>query len=170
MFRDSKQINQQQMATLRGFLKQYRGYLKSWKLLYRASEHGFSADSFHERCDNQGPTLTIASNTINRTFGGFTKQNWRHNDKYLNDYEAFLFSLDKNQKYMNKNTGKEIHAYNGLGPTFGCGFLIDPDLLITNNSNQNNGSCCYPTRYKIPGGYANLTGEQQFTVKEVEVY
>ena len=41
MFSDSKQLTQQQMVTLRGFLEQYRGQFKSWKLLYRATEHEF---------------------------------------------------------------------------------------------------------------------------------
>ena len=65
-------------------------------------------------------------------------QNWRHHDMfYLRDSEAFLFSLDKNQKYMNKNTGNEINADISYGPAFGSG-VIGSDLKIANNANQNN--------------------------------
>ena len=31
----------------------------NWKLIYRASEHGYSAKSFHECCDDKGPTLVV---------------------------------------------------------------------------------------------------------------
>ena len=44
---------------------QYDNYLKlwfgdhKWRLIYRASEHGYSAHSFHDYCDNKGPTIVI---------------------------------------------------------------------------------------------------------------
>ena len=43
----------------------------TFKLLYRGSRDGFSAGSFHEKCDNKGPTVTIvlANNCV---FGGYT--------------------------------------------------------------------------------------------------
>ena len=47
-----------------------------WKLLYRASEHGYSAESFHEYCDDKGPTLTIIKSTDNWIFGCYTTQSW----------------------------------------------------------------------------------------------
>ena len=125
MFSDSKQMTQAQMATLRGFLEQYRGQFKGWKLLYRASEKGFLAVNFHQKCDNRGPTVTIITNTINRTFGGFTKENWLHAAAYRNDPEAFVFSLDRNQKYLQKNTGYSMNANSAYGPTFGGGHDIN---------------------------------------------
>ena len=47
-----------------------------WKLLYRASDHDFTADSFHEYCDDKGPTLTIIKSSDGWIFGGFTSQSW----------------------------------------------------------------------------------------------
>ena len=50
--------------------KQYDRYLKDWlgneykwKLLYRASEHDYTGESFHEYCDDKGPTLVIIKST-----------------------------------------------------------------------------------------------------------
>ena len=62
--------------------KQYDSYLREWvgnykmKLLYRASEHDYTAESFHECCDNQGPTLIIIKSSGGWIFGGYTIQSW----------------------------------------------------------------------------------------------
>ena len=55
-----------------------------WKLIYRASEHGYTASSFHERCDNVTPTLVIIKSHNDCIFGGFTTQTWKvvHPDNY----------------------------------------------------------------------------------------
>ena len=45
-------------------------------LLYRGSDHGFTPEDFHKRCDDKGPTVTLVHNSFNKTFGGFTKENW----------------------------------------------------------------------------------------------
>merc|ERR1712048_907038 len=46
-----------------------------FKLLYRASKHGFAASAFHRRCDHKKNTLVVisANDTI---FGGFTCIPW----------------------------------------------------------------------------------------------
>ena len=63
--------------------QQYDNKLKEWlgsdnnmKLRYRASEHGYSAKSFHEYCDNQGPTLIVIKSSEGWIFGGYTTQSW----------------------------------------------------------------------------------------------
>ncbi len=62
--------------------KQYDGYLREWsgdykwKLLYRASEHNYSAKSFHECCNDKGPTLVIIKSSGGWIFGGYTTQSW----------------------------------------------------------------------------------------------
>ncbi len=48
-----------------------------WRLIYRASEHGYTAKSFHEYCDNMnGPTLVIIKSSEGWLFGGYTTQSW----------------------------------------------------------------------------------------------
>jgi hypothetical protein len=41
-------------------------------LLYKASEHGFTAKEFHNRCDGKGPTISIFKVLDGPFIGGFT--------------------------------------------------------------------------------------------------
>jgi hypothetical protein len=41
-------------------------------LIYQATRDGWTADNFHNKCDYQGPTITIVKTNKNRIFGGFT--------------------------------------------------------------------------------------------------
>ncbi len=62
--------------------QQYDSYLKEWagdykwKLLYRASEHEYTGKSFHECCDDNGPTLIVIKSSKGWIFGGYTTQSW----------------------------------------------------------------------------------------------
>ena len=64
------------------FGQEYDSYLRewvgdyNWKLIYRASEHGYTAKSFHEYCDDKGPTLAIIKSSEGWIFGGYTTQSW----------------------------------------------------------------------------------------------
>ena len=58
------------------YLREWVGDYK-WKLLYRASEHGYTAKSFHECCNNvKGPTLIVIKSSGGWIFGGYTTQSW----------------------------------------------------------------------------------------------
>ncbi len=57
-------------------LREWLGKDSKWKLLYRASEHGYTAKSFHECCNHKGPTLVIIKSTDGYIFGGYTTQSW----------------------------------------------------------------------------------------------
>ena len=48
----------------------------NWKLIYRASEHEYTASSFHEYCDDKGPTLIVIKSSGGWIFGGYTTQSW----------------------------------------------------------------------------------------------
>ncbi len=73
---------------------QYDSYLRQWlgndkymKLIYRASEHDYTASSFHEYCDDNGSTLIIIKSTGGWIFGGYTSKDWNSNSIYrLNNY------------------------------------------------------------------------------------
>ena len=62
--------------------KKYDSYLRKWvgdnkwKLLYRSSEHEYTTESFHEFCDNKGPTLIVIKSSGGWIFGGYTTQSW----------------------------------------------------------------------------------------------
>ncbi|KAK8813395.1 hypothetical protein WA158_002987 [Blastocystis sp. Blastoise] len=66
--------------TAENSLVNWLGKEKKWKLLFRASEHNYSAVEFHRYCDYQGETVTLIkhighNNHIN-IFGGYTNQDW----------------------------------------------------------------------------------------------
>ena len=65
-------VNQQYDSKLREWL----GSDYKWKLLYRASEHEYTAESFHEYCDDKGPTLIVIKSSGGWIFGGYTTQSW----------------------------------------------------------------------------------------------
>ena len=73
LFSDTQLVSQQYDTKLREWL----GNDGKWKLLYRASEHDYTAKSFHEYCDNKGPTLMIIKSSGGWIFGGYTTQSWR---------------------------------------------------------------------------------------------
>lgn len=46
--------------SLQRILNNWYGVNKQmWRLVYRASTHGYSADAFHRHCDGVAPTYTI---------------------------------------------------------------------------------------------------------------
>ena len=47
-----------------------------WRLLFRACRDGFEAESFHSKCDNKGPTVTIMKSG-SFIFGDFTEIAWK---------------------------------------------------------------------------------------------
>ena len=47
-----------------------------WKRCWRASVDGWAASTFHSRCDNKGPTVTIIRVGGTYIFGGYTKLSW----------------------------------------------------------------------------------------------
>ena len=65
-------INEEHQKVLKAWLSPLQG---KWRLLFRASRDGFAAETFHSKCDNLGPTVTIVKNG-NYIFGGFTDVSW----------------------------------------------------------------------------------------------
>ena len=63
--------NEEHRNKLIGWLPQYN----KWHLLFRASRDGFSTFTFHDMCDNKGPTVAIVKSG-NNIFGGFTENSW----------------------------------------------------------------------------------------------
>ncbi len=68
---DTQIVSQQYDFYLREWIGDYQ-----WKLLYRASEHKYTAKSFHNCCDDKGPTLVIIKSNGGWIFGGYTTQSW----------------------------------------------------------------------------------------------
>ena len=66
-----------------------------FELCYSGAVHGWSASTFHSRCDNKGPTVTVARRSDNgRVFGGYTSRSWVSSNGYAYDYDAFLWTFN----------------------------------------------------------------------------
>eukprot|EP00483_Globobulimina_turgida_P009461 UN09480 len=68
-------------------------------LLYRGTDDGFIASSFHKKCDGKSNTITLIHSEHGNVFGGFTKIPWSSITGWHTDQDAFLFVLRSNGKY-----------------------------------------------------------------------
>jgi hypothetical protein len=99
-----------------------------FKLLYRASRDGDTAEAFHSRCDNKGATIIITKiKNSERIVGGYNPLSWDSNNNYKYTCDSFIFSfINKNYLqsakvgYSNGNA-KSIGDYLSYGPIFGSG-------------------------------------------------
>lgn len=146
--------------------------------MYRASEHGFSSQSFHSKCDGIPSTITIVKSANNNIFGGYTKSAWTSDNQYNRDPDAFIFSLVNKEgrpfKAECSNGGDHAVFCNAShGPTFG-----EHDIYISSNSNQNRSSHSnvgYSYKhssfvYGSSQAKCVLAGSYNFETVEVEVY
>ena len=125
-----------------------RGYFKSnlFKLLYSTALHGFSNSTFHELCDNKGPTMTVY--TLNgKTVVAILQQSWNILNpgwNYDPDLRLFFVDNDGTTTDLECTNSKEVLKYfNGslCGPHFGglpldltsprCGIYFLKHELIT---------------------------------------
>ena len=68
--------------------------------LYRASEDGWLASDFHQKCDKKGATITLIQFKIGDCIGGFTKAEWTSGSgEYKKDESTILFNLDQNKSF-----------------------------------------------------------------------
>jgi len=63
------------------------------ELLYSSSRDGFSADAFHDNCDDKGATLTVVETTDGHVVGGYTNCPWTRTGGWHYANKAFLFAL-----------------------------------------------------------------------------
>lgn len=145
-----------------------------FSLLYRASIHGFASTVFHQRCDNQGPTLVLVKTSDNHLFGGVNFVSWVSLEKYSTSNANFLFALKdgrhRHDPALFKCTRDSLHAaFNKsmYGPVFGKGH----DLCIVNQANVvHSGSNLGDTYTGAEASNSSLAGARLFTIADYEVF
>ena len=159
-------------AALDGWVTEAAKGKVRYELLWKGNRDGFYAGTFHSRCNNKGPTVTVILSNNDKIFGGYTSQSWT-NGGWKQDATAFIYSLTHKAKCATqKNTGYSIYDYSDYGPTFGNG----GDIYVADNCNTNTSNYCESqsssSTYTLPSGADNtfLAGSLNFTVKEIEVY
>jgi hypothetical protein len=118
---------------------------KTFTLLYAISRDGCNTTTFHQKCNNQGPTVTVLYNQQGSVYGGYTCISWSGSGNYGNDASAFLFQLHYNNKQIRTKfpikTSNHTYAIydSGHGPTFGDGHSGYNDLYTFSGTIQQTG-------------------------------
>ena len=120
---------------------------KQFNLIYNITSDGCNSTTFHQKCDNQGPTVTVLYNPQNTIYGGYTALSWNQSGTWGNDPSAFLFRLQYNgkeagNKFTCVNPGNAMYNHLSYGPTFGA----NHDLYAFGNT------------VNASGGYYTLNG------------
>ena len=149
------------------------------ELIFRGSRDGMTADNFHNKCDNNGKTITLIKNDKGNIFGGYASIPWtNHSGSYFSAPDSFIFTLTnmykiEPTKFPNKNDGKEVCHNRDYGPLFGdnCDIYISRDFLNGDTHTT------FPSSYQdvLGKGKSIFTGDknnnnQKFKIKEIEVF
>ena len=149
------------------------------ELIYRGSRDGTKSNDFHNKCDNQGPTICLFKNEKGYIFGGYSSISWTSDGNYHSAPESFIFTLTniyniKPTKFPNSNTSNSVYHYSGYGPTFGGGHDIN---IYSDYTNNNNSYANFPCSYQdtLGKGCSIFTGDfnnnnKNFKLKEMEIF
>ena len=118
------------------------------KLIFSSEKEDDKASSFHKKCDNIAPTLTLIETKEGFRYGGFTTQSWESTETsiFKKDKSAFIFSLDTEKKYEITNEEKSIQCSMYWGPYFGEGGAI---CIPDNFLEEKNAFYQWPSSYDI---------------------
>lgn len=139
------------------------------KLIYRMSyEQG---NNFHQKCDNQGPTLSIFkiqvqqnSHNIRCIFGGYNFL-YRDSSNSTKDYKsAFIFSVTHKKIFPTNNPQNSIVCCKEFCPSFG--YQNDIIELCTSG---------YKGYYNSTDTFGDINrvctnGQKEFIILDLEVY
>ena len=177
-------LNCQNMSELLG--KKYKDQLVTWigrpchfRLLYKISRDGCSAPTFHQKCDGQGPTVTVLYNTNNTIYGGYLSESWNSSGCYINDPSAFLFRLECNGssnplKFPVSIAAKAGVGRSGYGPIFGSWSDINTFRGTINKSENyfplNGNVSNIGDTYNLEGENSSSITNDSLQVTDLEVY
>ena len=153
--------------------------IKSGILLYSTLTDGVSTITFHKKCDNKGPTLTLVKTVDGHIFGGYNPRSWISESMYNECDDSFIFSLSdgksikpikcpliKYKKSMAIYQNEELNSP-------GWGEVSEADLFISyknfENSYSNLGKCYKAPKNVDPTSF--LAGKpNNWEIELVEVY
>ena len=152
------------------------GY-KKIELLFRATKDGATADDFHKKCDNQGPTLCLYKNDKGNIFGGYAPISWTNKGGGKTAPGTFIFTLTNIYNapptiFNLKENQVAVFHYQNEGPVFGKNAI-----LIKNNFIGANNVTYFPENFKdnLNKGKSIFTGNENndyyhMDIKEIEVF
>ena len=158
-------------------ISEWSGY-KKMELIYRGTRDGMNSNSFHTKCDYQGPTICLYKNDKGNIFGGYASIQWTSDGNYHTSPESFIFTLTnihntEPTKFNTKNSGEGVQHHKDYGPTFGacCDITIASDFINKVSSSD------FPCRYNdtLGKGRSVFTSDfdnnkTNYRLKEIEVF
>lgn len=136
----------------------------NFTLIYKGSRDGDSYINFHEKCDNQGPTIMIIKSSNGEIFGGYTEKSWVKG-KDIHSPESFLFNLNKKEKYFISGEGYILSCEGQIG----FGDMNDYELSFYDNYFKQKSIISGDSSYNF-SSYEISGGNNCFIIKEMEVY
>ena len=139
-------------------------------LLFKATRDGDRISAFAEKVKGKSPTLILIKAKSGYKFGGYTTVEWdlTGNYNYKRDSNAFIFSINKRQKFnLKQNEGYAI-----CGDPNHFAFGGGHELTIWDNffSNDNSKDYSYGHTYETTSNYELTGGAKNFYVEECEVF
>jgi hypothetical protein len=155
--------------------------LKNWidpnsnvkvNLLYRLSRDGPEISTFHNLCDNKGPTLTLFHIENGDKVGFYINESFDSTSSWKYDSNCFIFNLNLNKKFMKI---KRLYIFDypsfvclsNCGPSvngLGCNENISLDYIF--HSYENIDKCFENGSEILP----STSGEKKYKVKETEIF
>lgn len=159
-------------------LEKWIGGRQKFELLYKITRDGCSNATFHNLCNNKGPTVTVLYNTNQTVFGGYTSVSWNSGGNYIHDNNAFLFRLNYNgqfqpMKYQVSSPTNAIYGNASYGPTFGSGhdlYTFNGTINKSGTYYALNGGLSVGSGYNMQGHTAKEFANSSLQVTELEVY
>ena len=163
------------------FLKklcEWSGY-KKMDLLYRGTRDGATANIFHSKCDNQGPTICLCQNEKGNIFGGYASTSWTTPSKgqYKSASDSFIFTLTNIHgtnptKYPNTNSSYSVYHGSSYFPVFGNGYdlSIYGDFLNGSESYAAIGNAYKDVLSKGNSIFSGDSNSGYFKLKEMEIF
>jgi len=131
---------------------------------------------FHNKCNNQGQTISWSKNEKRYIFGGYASIDWTSSGDHKSAPDCFIFSLTnihgtEPTKFPNSDSNHNIYNNSIYGPNFDGGH----DIYTLNSSNNYSGSV-FPHSYQdiLSKGRSIFTGDlnnrnTSFNLKEIEI-
>jgi len=145
-------------------LKQLIGRKCELKLLYQMKRDGNSCAVFHEKVDNQGPTITLFLSQDGYKFGGYTSKSFKIGGAWIKDPDSFLFNFLNLNKYPIKDKNYDaifLGAKDGYGPEFFDILNNSADIKIGQLRNKH-----YINNFQdLKGGDENFINNDVFVYK-----
>ena len=141
------------------------------KLIYSAIEDGDSAEDFHKKCDGHSPIVIFIKTEKNVIFGGYTEVPFYATKKKKGnkDDNAFIFSIDKMKIFEVEKGTIATCSLKNYRPVF-YGYEHENIFLMDDFFSDRGNVARKGDRYKTTEDFEINNGEENFYVKELEIY